>query len=166
VRKYIAIVLLSLLFINVIGVQVFYYFQSLQLKAEMKAFLKTTAHKDVETIVLSSTTAVEWENESEFRYNNEMYDVIDKKTEGHQQIIRCISDKKETALFKTFQKTTKQNSKQKANLLSKFISIQFVPNKEIQTTITFLSTLIAYSHSSLLLSEQSRDILKPPPQIV
>ncbi|MER3464332.1 MAG: hypothetical protein C4329_07915, partial [Chitinophagaceae bacterium] len=115
---------------------------------------------------LSSTTAVEWENESEFRYNNEMYDVIDKKTEGHQQIIRCISDKKETALFKAFQKTTKQNSKQKANLLSKFISIQFVPNKEIQTTITFLSTLIAYSHSSLLLSEQSRDILKPPPQIV
>ena len=132
----------------------------------MKAFLKTTAHKDVETIVLSSTTAVEWENESEFRYNNEMYDVIEKNADGHQKIIRCISDKKETALLKAFQKATKQSSKQKTNLLSKLISIQFVPAKETQTTIDFLSASISYSHLSLSLLEQSKDILKPPPQIV
>lgn len=79
----------------------------------MKASLQKQAqHEDVVLISLSKEDSKQffWEDENEFRYKGEMYDVIEKKTEGGQIIIRCISDKKETSLLNEYQKNNKRSS--------------------------------------------------------
>jgi hypothetical protein len=79
----------------------------------MKKLLQSQKdNKDV--VQLSFTTKeveqLEWEEESEFCYRGDMYDVIEKITHGDDVIIRCIPDKKETALLNEYQKQNKQHS--------------------------------------------------------
>lgn len=79
----------------------------------MKTFLqKQPQHKDVVQLFLSKEESKQlyWEDENEFRYKGEMYDVIEKKTEGNKVLIRCVSDKKETTLLNEYQKNNRRNS--------------------------------------------------------
>jgi len=79
----------------------------------MRSFLKNQKdHKDVVQLIFNTDQCkgLYWENENEFSYNGEMYDVIEKKYKPHQLIIHCIPDEKETALLNEYQKNNKHNS--------------------------------------------------------
>lgn len=79
----------------------------------MVSFLKNfKQHKDVMELSFSNKDDLQlnWENDHEFNFNGEMYDVIDKKITGNRSIIRCISDDKETKLVKEYQKTNHNHS--------------------------------------------------------
>lgn len=93
----------------------------------MKSFLKNQEnHKDVVqlTLCVEESKHLYWENENEFRYKGEMYDVIEKKAGNSTVIIRCISDKKETRLLNDYQKHNKQHSHNSA--VVQLITAQFV----------------------------------------
>lgn len=137
----------------------------------MRAYLNTTGHKDltiffVQTNDSKALAQFAWEGENEFHYNNEMYDVIEKRAEGGHLLIRCISDKKETALIKDFQKAGSDQSRQKSNLLSNLISLQYIKpaineiaiNNGIKNTFSATYTFF--------LKEQIKTILTPPPQVI
>jgi hypothetical protein len=75
----------------------------------MKAFLQNHKnHPDATKISLTreQCNQLEWEDEVEFKYKGEMYDVIEKKTSGNKVLLTCIADSKETALLQEFQKNT------------------------------------------------------------
>lgn len=132
----------------------------------MKDFLrKQKKHKDVVQISFDQQQAekIEWENESEFRYQNEMYDLIEKKTEGNRLIIRCIPDEKETALLMDYQKTSKQNSS--GTIAIRLITLQFVlPPECLVQQSQFISDR-NFPHPFSALLKQALPVLPPPPDV-
>ena len=110
-----------------LGYHLVFNFQLAVVKSEMRAFLKAEKnHKDVLQISLNEKEVKQlyWENESEFRYNGEMYDVIETTKTKDQLVVRCISDNKETALINEYQKNNKRNHSN--SLAAQLIMIQFV----------------------------------------
>jgi hypothetical protein len=78
----------------------------------MKAFLQRDKnHPDAIQICLTKEqcTQLEWEDEAEFKYKGEMYDLIEKKINGNNVLLTCIADSKETALLQEFQKNTSRS---------------------------------------------------------
>jgi hypothetical protein len=127
VRKLISILLLTCLFLTFAGYHLVYYFQRAALKSEMKAFLKDQKkHKDVVQISFTDEelNELEWEGDDEFCFQDEMYDVIQKKNAGNKIVIDCIADKKETALLNEYQKTHKRSTSNPTT--AQLFSLQFV----------------------------------------
>jgi hypothetical protein len=113
VKRLIAILLFTLFYITLLGYHFVFSFQLELAKAEMRNFLQgRKSHKDVVQLSLSKEESDDlfWENDHEFRYKGEMYDVIEKKANGNKVLIRCVSDKKETGLLNEYQRNNKRNS--------------------------------------------------------
>jgi hypothetical protein len=166
VRKLTSILLLTCLCFTLLGYHLIFNHQLSAVKSEMKAFLKSQKdYKDVVQLSLNEKESkqVYWENENEFRYNGEMYDVIEKKIKGNQIVIRCIPDKKETALLNEYQKNNKSKS---SNLtLLQLITAPYVlpvdhsmkqPEKIIKKRFINLSSSLQNTASAVLL---------PPPDV-
>lgn len=93
----------------------------------MFAFLKNQKHhKDVIEFRFknSDKNLLDWENDHEFSYNNQMYDLIEKKTSVEGLSIRCIADNHETELVNEYQKTNKRN--QSNDLVIQLITASFI----------------------------------------
>ena len=130
----------------------------------MKAFLKDQkTHKDVVQINFTNEelNQLEWEGDDEFCFQGEMYDVIQKKSDGNKTIILCIPDKKETALLNEYQKTHKQNTSHSATV--QLFSVQFVlpnghsleqPQKNIEKYL---------AHYFFSLQNITSTVIPPPP---
>ena len=103
----------------------------------------------------------------EFSLNGEMYDIIEKKIVNGKLVIRCISDRKETAMIKKYQKLNKENnSKSKSALLLKLVSGSYLAatNSEFIMEYTISPSKI-YFHAQII-SSQASDVLTPPPQFL
>jgi len=106
-----------------------------------------------------------WEGDDEFRVSGEMYDVIEKKIQGEKLIIRCISDKKETALLKNYEKTNREdNSKSRSALLVKLISSFYLSETNNVICIDNNLALLHISFQQRIFSTHRHDVLTPPPQ--
>jgi hypothetical protein len=134
VKKIAAVILLACLFFTVVGYHFVFRLQLGEIKAGMKERLRNYADDNVVEFSFSPGDArkINWEEEHEFRFNNEMYDVIEKHQQGHQLIIRCIPDKKEKALLEAYQKIAPDNSGSftKTSLI-KLITAPFLPSQNI-----------------------------------
>jgi len=169
-KKIIAFILLVCLFFNLSGYHLFFYLRKQELKTDMKEFLRSSAiNKDIEQFVFSLdkdlVAGVEWEGENEFRLNGEMYDVVEKKVEDNKIVIRCISDKKETALLKKYEKINHEdNSKSRSALLVKLISSFYL---SVANNVICINNNLALLHISFqqeIISSFRHDVLTPPPQ--
>jgi hypothetical protein len=172
-KRLAAIFLLCCLSLTILGYQFIFEFHFQEVKAEMKQYLASNSHKDVQEFIIAITDSAtlsqfQWEDETEFNLNGEMYDVLQKISKDNKLIIRCISDTKETALLKNFEQINRENnnpSKQKCASLIKLISTDF----ETVSSFNFSSTTIKSrkvfaSYNSNITSRYST-ILTPPPQV-
>jgi hypothetical protein len=110
--KLTSIFLLTCLCCALLGYHLVFHFQLAAVKSEMKAFLRDQKdHKELTQIILSKpeSNLLDWEDENEFRYRGEMYDVIQMKSTGDTVTFYCIADEKETVLFNQYQKNNKWN---------------------------------------------------------
>lgn len=135
----------------------------------MKQYLlRSKNHKDVSEFAFNAgeIARLQWEDEHEFKLNGEMYDVIEKRKEGDKTIIRCIADKKETALLEAYQKAAQKNdtSKNTSSALLKLMTTAFyqTPSITLSPISNFSSKPIVFYSSSLL--SRFRKITTPPPQ--
>ena len=128
-KKITAVILLFCLFFTLLGHHLIFRLRLFDIKKEMKERLRDSPTKDVVVLYFSEDEIhlLEWEDDYEFRFGNEMYDVIDQKKEGGRFILRCIPDTKETALLEAYQKIAqkKRDSPVQASLI-KLISSQFI----------------------------------------
>ena len=133
----------------------------------MKAYLKSQQHhKDVVQLSLTKVESNQlyWEDEDEFEYKGEMYDVIDRKlTEGVWHI-RCVADTKETDLLNEYQKNNKHSSSGESTIVQ-LITMQFdLPTntflKQPQDIVRKYFT--DYSSS---LTDVASEVLLPPPDV-
>jgi hypothetical protein len=157
---------LASLCFSMIGYHAFFHFQIATAKTEMRALLKTQKrHADVTEFSFNKKEFVEleWENAHEFRYHNEMYDVIEQKEIDGKLIIRCISDKKETALLNEYKKTNKRN--QSNSPAVQLMTVQFVlPGDEPMAVPQRLLQHCFTDHSYNLYDSYS-SIVIPPPEV-
>ena len=110
-----------------------------------------------------------WIHSREFKYNNDMYDIVEKKETETELIVYCINDSKEKMLEEEFEKKVHHNSlenKQRpiSNNLN-FVSI----SEPVQTEILFDaivsgSTFINWYNN--FYSSLNLDIAPPPPRLV
>ena len=136
----------------------------------MKRSLLHSGSKEVELLVFSLNNKkdlekLEWEDDDEFELNGEMYDVIEKKTKDDKLIIRCISDKKETALVKSYEKINHEdNSNSRSVLLLKLVSSFYLQEKNNVICKGNNLTLQYISFQQRFISSYRHDVLTPPPQ--
>jgi len=148
------------------GYHLIFNFELASIKSEMKAFLQTQKnHKDVVEILLTNEQSkqVDWEDENEFRFNGEMYDVIEKKIVKKQLFIRCVEDRKETALLNEYQKDNKRNSSN--SITVQLITAQFIlPN---DCSLKQPEKIISqnFIHRSSSLQNIASTVLLPPPDV-
>jgi hypothetical protein len=171
-KKIISILLLLCLLLNIIGYHLIFHLRQAEIKAEMKKVLRLKANKDDEIVFVFSLThkkalaKLEWEDDHEFRLNGEMYDVIERKIANHKLVIRCISDKKETALIERYEKmNTESNSRDKLALLLKFFANSYLPSAPSEMIIRYKPVPSIIHPQTDNLSSQVRDVSTPPPQL-
>lgn len=131
----------------------------------MKAFLKSEArHKDVVELSFSAKEVkeLEWENGHEFRYQNEMYDVIGQETKNGRLVIRCIPDKKETALLIQYRNTNKRRHSE--SLAVQLITIQFVLPADYSVDLPEKIIENYFCDHSFALHDPPAFIVIPPPK--
>ena len=175
-KKIVAFILLTALFLNIIGYHFIFQMQQHQVKEDMKEYLSSS--KDIQNAVelrfsladASSISKLKWEEEKEFTYNGEMYDVIKKENANGELVIQCIKDKKETHLVNNYEKVSKETqgdplSKNKSTGLLKLITGIFIYTEQ---PVLSLPSFINNKNEKILcdaLSSGSKEILIPPPQL-
>ena len=137
----------------------------------MKEIIRTQpGNEDEDDFVFSlddktNLAQLKWDGDDEFSLNGEMYDVIGKKIENNKLIIRCLSDKKETALVKKYSKVNNEtNSKNKTALLIKLVSSLYVCEEEPGI---FFKPLPADTQTFFYAQKDftlAHEVLTPPPQ--
>jgi hypothetical protein len=134
----------------------------------MKQRLRYSSPKDVVVLVLDKQerSKIEWEDKHEFRYQNEMYDVIEQHQEGSHLIIRCIPDEKEKALVEAYEKIAQKNNNSPAQTsLLKLITAPFII--AVSETLNQPQTIIrrGYWFYNAQLPANAGRTLKHPPEV-
>jgi len=165
VKKLTSILLLLCLFLVLFGYHLVFYFQVAAAKTEMMAFLKNQeGHKDVVQFCFDNSEAKQlvWEEEHEFRFNGEMYDVVEKEQKDGRLIIRCIADTKETTLIKDY---LRNNRRRNSTAFIQLITIPFVLSFEHAINPPQKIISKNFFEPSYLLTDRSPLILVPPPDV-
>jgi hypothetical protein len=109
-----------------------------------------------------------WENESEFIYKDNLYDLIEKKHFKEGIIITCLADKNEESLIKSFNNFNDQSDPSHTCSISlfKLINQTFLSTENIKLNKIENSKALLTSHHRTDLLSQIRLILTPPPEKV
>jgi predicted transcriptional regulator len=170
-KKLLSILLLCCLLLNIIGYRIVFFIRHSEIKTEIKKLILLHANnKEEEALVfaLNDKNAIEklqWDGNDEFRLNGEMYDVIEKKTQNGELFIRCISDKRETALLKKYEKINHEgNSRGRSALLLKLVGSSYLSGVNNVICLNNDLTLLYISFQQEIISSYRHDVLTPPPQ--
>lgn len=104
-RPLAAIVLTSLLFVSLFGFQISFIAQRAVVHRQMAQKIKAEKKKAATQFVFSTSaysSLRKFEGEKEFSWQGNMYDVVDKYTDGNNVIITAYLDHKETSILAKF----------------------------------------------------------------
>lgn len=167
-QKLIAIVLLGCLLMTTVGYHLVFRVQLHHLKAEMKRNLRNARNRKELTELSFDADQLQqlaWEDEQEFNWKGEWYDVVEKKMVNGRLHVLCIADKKEKKLLENYQENTDKHHKGGLASLVKLIMTSFIctavdvlyrPQKEL--------TLVFEQFSSRTLFRPTT-LFKEPPEV-
>jgi hypothetical protein len=98
-----AIFLISILILPIVGSYIIFSIQQKNIQREIKRKIKNgVAPEWIVTLRFSKADAqkLDWKHAKEFRYQNEMYDIVSEKTTKDSVFYQVIWDSKESCLFK------------------------------------------------------------------
>lgn len=169
-KKFTAYILLILLFFTVLGYHFVFRYQVGLAKQQMKEHLRANlSHQDLITIRLSPDMldSLEWENDHEFGFRGQMYDLVDRSMDGRKLVFRCVADQHETALVQKWLKATGEKGSENGALISllQLASLQYVlPLQELpgcpQQSLLSNYPLYQVSLLQVILGRQA-----PPPRL-
>jgi len=174
VRKTFSFILLICLLVYIGGYQLFYCLYQQSLKTEMKAYLKenktskfgTRLEFEIEGNQIKDKS-FSWEEENEeFRYHNELYDVVNIENQECKLILICIKDNDENQLenqLKEIHKINKTGSSKSSQNNFKSFSV-FYLQKQPRLFISGKGKKENPPDFSSNLSTSFFDILLPPPR--
>lgn len=142
-----------------------------EMKANIKASLSSKETQQLVFILQNGTPADKsfyWEDEDEFHYRDNMYDVITKKIVGDKLFITCINDDKEEELIDRYIDIAKKENNKPGNASSGMqlmLSLVFVSPENYLIPSFNISSHLPVSVYKFRLLNRSNDILIPPPQV-
>ena len=166
-RKITAIALLITLVFVTIGYHFAFRIHLNQVKAEIKRNLRRSGNRrDVVTLTFTHPQAqqLEWEEDHEFRWKGEMYDVIEKRTEGNTVSITCVPDKKEKQLLEIYQNNVEKNQGWGKTSLAKLMSARYLKPAIVVLMAPQKILSRNYFISSSCLCFRPHSIFTPPPE--
>ncbi len=100
-RKILILAVLLLFLYNTTGYYLLFELRKSQIRKEIRAQMKKKSTEIVTLRIANPEQDPEFKriHSREFRYRNEMYDILHQKKEGGVTVFYCIHDKKETRLF-------------------------------------------------------------------
>lgn len=116
--------------------------------------------------ILNGKINFTWIHSREFRYNGDMYDIVEKKETDEQLIIYCVNDTKELKLEEEFSKKVHKNSSDDKHFPSTFkfnISIS-EPVQTENVRITLACELQSNYWQTESYKSLHLDIPSPPPR--
>ena len=135
-----------------------------------KMLLAQTNSEDENDFVFSlddkkTLKQLEWEGDDEFSLNGEMYDVIEMKIENNKLIVRCLNDKKETALLNKLKDNWRENERSNKIVNELFQLLQALFYHSKSEGLAFIETTRNnFDSPSEQLSYQIKKVPTPPPQ--
>lgn len=167
-RKLIAILFLAAIYFTLSGYHFIFRYQLGRAKTEMKTFLRhQRQYKDVIELSFDENELahLEWENDHEFRYSGDMYDVIEITELPGKMVIRCISDRRETALLEQYKKAMQRTSVPgPLSALVKLVTAQYLLTADFPLHTPGKILKKYSSHFAAFLSDGVQGILTPPPK--
>ncbi len=165
-RKYIALLILSVFLFNIEGYYLLFCVLQYSIKKEVRQEIrKGLKDEDLTVIIMpeNDEAGIIWlKPGKEFRYNDEMYDVVKIHYKHQKKYYHCITDKKEKQLIADFQKSHNSKSESEKKIKRTF-TYNFYPQQ-----FTYINNLysIDYTFSILdvLYTSNAIDVLSPPPK--
>jgi hypothetical protein len=149
-------------------------YQQYIIKKEMEARIKTSpfSHETEQFVfALKNGNPVEesfyWEDEDEFHYRDNMYDVISKKIVDGKLYITCFNDSKEEGLIEHYIDITKKENNKPGNTsptVQLILSLVFVTPENYFLPSFNTTNHLPVSVYQFRLLNRSGDIFIPPPQ--
>ncbi len=156
------------------GYYLVFRIRQIELKAEVKTYLRS--HPDDQVITHFEFTlrngdvidpGFSWEDESEFEFNSNMYDLIEKTIDGDRMVVKCVKDEEENQLIKAFehfQGKQSRHGKSRTGSLSQFFASSYVTADATDIShFNYLSSTEFNIYNSLLL-DCFNEITTPPPK--
>lgn len=111
-----------------------------EIKTEMKnRILNDISVNELSIFVFNKTeyANLDWEDEKEFRFNGEMYDIVKVEFISNTDLrVYCIEDKKEKTLFSIHEKQVQNNSSESTDGKHSQKVIKIISNYFFQTPTT------------------------------
>lgn len=109
-----------------------------------------------------------WENESEFIYKGNLYDLIDKKQTQEGIILTCLADKNEESLVRSFNDFNDQSNPSHTSSASlfKLINQSFLTSENILFKRIENTKAVLITKHTIHLPSRLRFVLIPPPKMV
>jgi len=172
-KKLIVIIVSCCLLLNMIGYHIIFFMRKAEIRAEMMRTIRQQRNAALENDFVFSLNGApsalqpHWEDEDEFSLDGKMYDVIEKKISGHQLLVRCLADGKETDLLQLSGDHWKDNDRSNkiANELFQILQTLFCHGKSGEVVLH--KPVPCNSHFLLGdLPPGTKRITTPPPQPV
>jgi hypothetical protein len=168
-KKILSLVLVFVFFYGIMGFYLNFEIQQYKIKEEIKErIIHNLPEKELTLLRISSSDKekITWtENDKEFRYNGNMYDVVKIKAGTDTTYYYCFNDEKESKLFVNLDKLVKEqtdNSQSRTNQKKQDITYFFheLSYTQCLTEIPFLYFNYPSRYKSFY-----TDVLSPPPRI-
>ncbi|NVN93848.1 MAG: hypothetical protein HXX18_01055 [Bacteroidetes bacterium] len=165
-KKYFSILLLNIILFHLGGYYIWYsvlqYASHREIKQEIRRGLKD---KDLVLIEISDNnkSSVNWkENDKEFAFNGEMYDVVSIKKLKNKVQYYCINDHREEKLIAEFKKNHNSEKQTDKKIRTEF-NVQFFAQLFVIENYKY-ATKIRYPNLIFLYKSNNLDIHSPPPK--
>ena len=137
----------------------------------MRMAIRMQAHSEDETDLAFSLddknemTKLDWDGDEEFSYNDEMYDVIEKKVVNNALIIRALADKDETELVNKMDANQRDDGRSNKIANELFQILQTLFHGSTSTEFVFIKPpRYKFYYFSVILPSPVKKIPTPPPQ--
>ena len=162
-KKIISKILIAAFIFNIFGVPFAFKVVQINIKYEVRREIKAGANDNELEIIFADDEFIHWIfRGKEFRYKDEMYDVVKSKVIDNKKYYYCICDKKEKDLINQYNKT---NSSKTENIIKNIKTILLffdgIPNL---LNFVFFNYII-YNYLINLI-ENYIVIPSPPPKII
>jgi hypothetical protein len=167
VKKGLAALLLSILFISQVGYYFIYTIHQHIIKEKIEKELLTHIPDSSLDVVIAEdwNNKLEWEEEGkEFSLNGEMYDVARIEVKDGKTYLYCINDKKEKEILNNLVKAVNKNhdSKKERNTIKPVLTDMLIVTP-VEPVKTF-SDSSPYGSLSVSPVSSFKEIISPPPK--
>gem|GEM_PF-1876375 len=174
-RRFVALLCLSLYFYNLAGFFAFFAVQQMNIRDEIKRTLKEELPREQLVIFAFHTVSLEdgsipiqWLDEKEFRYAGGMYDIVRKQVSQDTTYLQCINDVQEERLFADLDRHVSRAMGGSAN--SKFFSFNEIFKDSFSQQVLYCDglTVIETLGEDAVLIYKSADLKEPfhPPRLL